>query len=59
MATPFKTIYDWALRKIEDPSLVQWPEEDLENVFDAMVNCTNGLLRLEKEEDDGKYDAWS
>lgn len=31
MATPFKTIYDWALRKINDPSLLQWPEEDLEN----------------------------
>ena len=29
--TSYKVIYDWALRKIEDPSLAQWPEEDLEN----------------------------
>ena len=28
--TSYKVIYDWALRKIEDPSLAQWPEEDLE-----------------------------
>ena len=31
MGTPYKTIYEWALRKIEDPSLLQWPEEVLEN----------------------------
>ena len=29
--TSYDTIYKWALRKIEDPSLLQWPEEDLEN----------------------------
>ena len=29
--TSYKVIYDWALRKIDDPSLAQWPEEDLEN----------------------------
>ena len=29
--TSYKIIYDWALRKIDDPSLAQWPEEDLEN----------------------------
>lgn len=29
--TSYKVIYDWALRKIEDPTLAQWPEEDLEN----------------------------
>ena len=28
--TSYKVIYDWALRKIEDPSLAQWSEEDLE-----------------------------
>ena len=28
--TSYKTIYQWALRKIDDPSLAQWPEEDLE-----------------------------
>ena len=47
---------------LENKTYTSYPfttEEDLENVFDAMVNCTNGLLRLEKEEDDSKYDAWS
>ena len=31
MGTPYDTIYKWALRKIEDPDLAQWAEEDLEN----------------------------
>lgn len=29
--TSYETIYRWALRKINDPSLAQLPEEDLEN----------------------------
>jgi hypothetical protein len=29
--TSYGTIYKWALRKIDDPSLAQWAEEDLEN----------------------------
>ena len=29
--TSYETIYKWALRKIDDPSLAQWAEEDLEN----------------------------
>lgn len=29
--TSYETIYKWALRKIDDPSLAQWSEEDLEN----------------------------
>ena len=29
--TSYETIYKLALRKIEDPFLAQWPEEDLEN----------------------------
>lgn len=29
--TSYETIYEWALRKIDDPSLAQWPEGDLEN----------------------------
>lgn len=29
--TSYETIYKWALRKIDDPSLTQWAEEDLEN----------------------------
>ena len=31
MGTPYETIYKWALRKIEDPSLAQWSDEDLDN----------------------------
>lgn len=31
MGTPYNTVYSWALRKIEDPSLTEWPEEVLEN----------------------------
>ena len=31
MGTPYDKIYKLALRKIEDPSLTQWAEEDLEN----------------------------
>lgn len=29
--TSYKTIFDLALRKIDDPALVQWPELDLTN----------------------------
>lgn len=31
MGTPYETVYKWALRKIEDPTPLQWPEEVLEN----------------------------
>jgi hypothetical protein len=31
MGTPYDVVYKWALKKIEDPALAQWPEEDLEN----------------------------
>lgn len=30
MGTPYDVIYKWALRKIEDPSLVQWPDDVLD-----------------------------
>lgn len=29
--TSYATIYKWALRKIDDPSLAQWEDEDLTN----------------------------
>lgn len=29
--TSYEAIYKWALRKINDPSLAQWSDEDLEN----------------------------
>lgn len=30
MGTPYDVVYKWALRKIEDPSLTQWPDEVLD-----------------------------
>ena len=33
MATPYETIYNRALSKIEDPTLAMLPEEDLENML--------------------------
>lgn len=33
MATPYETIYNCALSKIEDPTLAMLPEEDLENML--------------------------
>ena len=33
MATPYETIYNHALSKIEDPTLAMLPEEDLENML--------------------------
>ena len=33
MATPYETIYNRALSKIEDPTLAMLPEEDLENIL--------------------------
>ena len=33
MATPYETIYNRALNKIEDPQLAQLPEEDLEETL--------------------------
>ena len=33
MATPYETIYNCALAKIEDPTLAMLPEEDLENML--------------------------
>ena len=33
MATPYETIYNRALSKIEDPQLAMLPEEDLENML--------------------------
>ena len=33
MATPYETIYNRALDKIEDPTLAMLPEEDLENML--------------------------
>ena len=33
MATPYETIYNQALSKIEDPTLAMLPEEDLENML--------------------------
>ena len=33
MATPYETIYNRALSKLEDPTLAMLPEEDLENML--------------------------
>lgn len=33
MATPYETIYNRALNKLEDPQLAQLPEEDLEEML--------------------------
>ena len=33
MATPYETIYNCALSKLEDPTLAMLPEEDLENML--------------------------
>ena len=33
MATPYETIYNRALSKLEDPTLVMLPEEDLEDML--------------------------
>lgn len=33
MATPYETIYNHALSKLEDPTLAMLPEEDLENML--------------------------
>jgi hypothetical protein len=55
--TSYKVIYDWALRKIDDPSLAQWSEEDLENELHSWMlsaiakfrKCKNDLSDRDDE----------
>ena len=37
MATPYETIYNCALSKLEDPTLAMLPEEDLENMLHSYL----------------------
>jgi hypothetical protein len=56
--TSYETIYKWALRKIDDPSLAQWAEEDLENeLYGWMLSaiakfrqCKNNLSDRNEEQ---------
>lgn len=43
--TSYDTIYKWALRKIDDPTLVQWAEEDLENELHGWMLSAIGKFR--------------
>lgn len=45
MATPYSEIYEWAVRKLEDPELAQLSDDDLANEFRGWLSTAISHFR--------------
>ena len=50
MGTPYETIYNRCLSRIDDPTLVMFPEEDLENMLHGWL--MSAIVRMRKRQTD-------